>query len=93
MDSADMQALVNSGMAWRLEGSVGRACMAALKAGYIMCGTEAKRDYWGNVVPSRYDLQAGTFGTFDFVAEAMGMDHAQAMADIGDEISADMFTD
>lgn len=86
MDYEMIQRLVNTGMAWRLEGAIGRACMAALKAGYIMCGTEAKRDYYGNVVPSRYDLQAGTFGTLDYVAEAMGMEHAQAMADVGDDV-------
>ena len=87
MDHADIQALINSGMAWRLEGSIGRACTAELEAGTVMCGTEPKSDFWGNRVPSRYEVQAGTKGSFDRVAEVMGMDHAQAMADIGDEIS------
>lgn len=91
MDDTDMQILVNSGMAWRMEGAIGRACMAAIDAGRIMCATEARRDYWGNIVPSRYDVKAGTKGSFDYVVERMGMDHAQAMADMGDDVMSVSF--
>ena len=85
MDDEQIQRLINTGMAWRLEGSIGRACMRAIEAGRVMLGTEARRDYYGNVVPSRYAVMAGTKGSFDYVVERMGMDHAQAMADVDDD--------
>ena len=91
MDDEMIQRLVNTGMAWRLEGSIGRECMRAIEAGRVMLGTEAIRDYYGNIVPSRYDVVAGTKGSFDFVADAMGMDHAQAMADVDDDPMHDPF--
>ncbi len=91
MDYEQIQRLVNTGMAWRLEGAIGRECMRAIEAGRAMLGTEAHRDYYGNFVPSRYDVVAGTKGSFDFVADAMGMDHAQAMADVDDDAAAISF--
>ena len=45
MDDEMIQRLVNTGMAWRLEGSIGRECMRAIEAGRVMLGTEAIRDY------------------------------------------------
>ena len=91
MDYEQIQRLVNTGMAWRLEGSIGRECMRAIEAGRAMLGTEAHRDYYGNFVPSRYDVVAGTKGSFDFVVENVGMDHAQAMADVDDDAAAISF--
>ena len=85
MDDEMIQRLINTGMAWRLEGSIGRECMRAIEAGCTMLGTEAIRDYYGNIIPSRYDVVAGTKGSFDYVVERMGMDHAQAMADVDDD--------
>lgn len=79
-----MQALVNSGLAWRLEGAIGRACMAALEAGDIMLGENGHRDYWGNYVPSRHEVAGGTKGSFDLVAETHDMEYAKHMADISD---------
>ena len=91
MDYEQIQRLINTGMAWRMEGAIGRECMHAIEAGRAMCGVESKRDYWGNVVPSRYDVVAGTKGSFDFVAENAGMDHAQAMADVDADAMAISF--
>lgn len=88
MDNETTQALINSGMAWKLEGSVGRHCMRAIEAGKCLLGTEDFLDYWGNHVPSRYQVKEDTKGSFDFVVTHSGMDHAQAMADIGNEIPA-----
>ena len=91
MDHESIQRLINSGMAWMMEGSIGRECMRAIEAGQAMCGVEAKRDYYGNVVPSRYDVKPGTKGSFDYVVDHMGMDHAQAMADVDDDMMHDPF--
>ena len=91
MDDEQIQRLINTGMAWRLEGSIGRACMRAIEDGRAMFGTEAYRNYYGNFFPSRYDVMAGTKGSFDYVVDAMGMDHAQAMADVDDDTAAIYF--
>ena len=60
-----MQDLINSGDAWKMEGSYGRAAMANLESGACMLPTESHVDYWGNMVPSRDMLQDGTKGTLE----------------------------
>lgn len=59
-----MQEYINNGMAWKLEGSVGREAMALLESGACMLPKEFKVDYYGNRVPSRDVLKPGTKGTF-----------------------------
>ena len=80
MEEFDAQTLINSGLAWRLEGSIGRQCMAAIEDGACMLGREGHRDYWGNYVPSREEVKAGTKGSFDYVAERYGVEHAEIQA-------------
>lgn len=63
------QHLVNTGQAWRLEGHVGRTAMAMIDAGQIMLGEQAHFDYYGNRVPSRHEVEPGTKGSPEFVAE------------------------
>lgn len=58
-----MQDYINSGMAWKLEGSVGRTAMAMLESGACMLPEVQCKDYYGNTVPSRNDLREGTKGT------------------------------
>lgn len=77
-----MQGMVNSGMAWRMQGSYGRAAMRAIEAGQIMLGKDGHRDYWGNYVPGRKEVKAGTKGSFGYVAEAMGNGWALSMAKV-----------
>jgi hypothetical protein len=67
-----MQRQINSGTIWSLQGSMGRAAMDMINSGRCMVGKEAHSDYWGNLVPSRDMLKAGTKGTPDFVIEHMG---------------------
>jgi hypothetical protein len=64
-----MQGLIDSGDAWRLEGSVGRTAMSLIEDGQCMLGEESHTDYWGSHVPSRYEVKAGTKGSPEFVAE------------------------
>ena len=66
---AGLQALINSGAAWKLEGSVGRAAMAAIESGACAVGREAHSDYWGNLVPSRDMLAPGSVGTIEYMKE------------------------
>lgn len=63
---ANMQELINSGTAWQLEGSVGRSAMALIESGECMLGEEGHRDYYGNYVPSRHEVKAGTKGSSEY---------------------------
>lgn len=67
-----LQRRINDGSIWSFEGSAGRAAMAALKEGYCMLGNEPRRDYWGNRIPSRHEIQAGSFGSPEYVREHQG---------------------
>lgn len=66
---AAMQSLVDSGDAWRLEGSVGRAAMSMIEDGVLMLGPVGRRDYWGNYVPGRDEVEAGTKGSRQYVLD------------------------
>lgn len=74
-----IQNAINSGM-WGLQGSYGRTMMEAINSGTCLLGKSRARDYYGNVIPSRDDVQAGTKGSYDFVADAMGVEWADQMA-------------
>lgn len=63
-----IQDQINSGLCWRLEGSIGRFAMDCLEAGVCMLPLQRKIDYYGQVVPSRNDLKSGTKGTFQNAA-------------------------
>ena len=62
----ELQELIDSGAAWKLEGSVGRAAMEAIEAGVCILGEEGHYDYWGNYVPSRYEVKPGTKGSLEY---------------------------
>ena len=62
----NMQDLINTGTAWKLEGSVGRSAMALIESGECMLGEEGHRDYWGNYVPSRHEVEAGSKGSPEY---------------------------
>ena len=53
---AEVQELVDSGMAWHREGTVGRTAMAALQNGAVVLPGERFRDFYGSVVPSYRDV-------------------------------------
>ena len=61
-----LQELINSGMAWTLQGSTGRAAMDAIEAGLCILGETGHRDYYGNYVPSRHEVKAGTKGSVEY---------------------------
>jgi hypothetical protein len=68
-----VQRAINSGM-WSMEGSYGRAMMAAINSGHCLLGPTAFRDYYGSPIPSRDDVKEGTKGSISFVEAAMGGD-------------------
>lgn len=61
----ELQELIDRG-AWGLEGSAGRAMMGAIEAGECMLGPAPVRDYWGNLVPAWWMVEAGTKGSPEF---------------------------
>jgi len=73
-----IQRAINSGM-WGLQGSYGRTMMDAITSGRCMLGTKSARDYYGNNIPSRNDVQPGTKGSKDFVIDAMGIEWANEL--------------
>jgi hypothetical protein len=64
---------------WSLQGSYGRTMMEAITSGYCLLGKESTRDYWGNTIPSRDDVKAGTKGSYDYVSSLRGADWAELM--------------
>ena len=67
-----MQRAINSGMAWKMQGSYGRAAMDAISGGLCMLGRESCADYWGNPIPGRDDVKPGTKGSALFVKNESG---------------------
>ena len=58
------QDTINNGLCWKMEGSVGRFAMDTLESGICMLPKKPKMDAYGNIVPSRDVLKAGTKGTY-----------------------------
>jgi hypothetical protein len=65
------QSMINDGTAWRFQGSYGRQAMEYIRAGACALGKEGHRDYYGNYVPSRFEVKAGTKGSVEY-CEAAG---------------------
>jgi hypothetical protein len=60
-----LQDYIDTGMAWKMEGAIGRAAMDALKSGACMLPTSSRKNYYGTTVPSRYQVKAGTTGSYE----------------------------
>lgn len=75
-----MQSLINSGQCWQLQGSYGRMAMSMIEDGLCLLGTSDHRDYWGNHVPSRDQVQDGTKGSYGYVVDHTSKEHADAVA-------------
>lgn len=61
---SEMQDMINTGQAWKLEGSYGRSAMEYLESGACMLPLVPRYDYYGSKVPSRNELKNGTKGTY-----------------------------
>lgn len=77
-----VQSAINGGDAWAFQGSYGRAMMQAIQDGQCMLGRRPARDYWGSRIPSRDEVKPGTPGSYDFVVQQMGLDWADAVAEV-----------
>ena len=59
-----LQRAINSGSAWDMEGSMGRAMMDAINEGFCTLGeNDSTRAYGLGHIPSRTQVQAGTKGS------------------------------
>jgi len=61
------QSLIDSGLAWRMEGHVGRTAMRLIEDGRCMLGPEGHRDYYGSYIPSRTEVEPGTKGSPEYL--------------------------
>lgn len=61
-----LQAAIDSGSIWSMEGSAGRRAVLAIEDGDVVLGPVGHRDYWGNYVPSRYEVNRGTKGSIAY---------------------------
>jgi hypothetical protein len=75
---ASIQRAINA-KAWSFQGSYGRAMMDAISAGKCLLGKTPCNDYWGNRIPSRDEVKAGTKGSADYVADCNGQDWLKLM--------------
>lgn len=62
---AEMQYLIETGLAWKMEGAIGRSAMDLLRTGACFLPKESHRDYYGNRVPGRNDVKKGTTGSLE----------------------------
>jgi hypothetical protein len=66
-----MQELINSGTAWKLEGSIGRRAMELIRSGHCILGEQGHYDAYGNYVPARSQVQPGTKGSVEYQKEML----------------------
>lgn len=77
-----VQRAINSGIAWRFQGSYGRGMMDSIQLGACMLGKDPCLDYWGNRIPSRDEVKEGTPGSYEYVVDQMGEEWANTLRDL-----------
>jgi hypothetical protein len=66
---AALQELIDTGLAWTLAGRVGREAADAIEDGRCVLGPLPTHDFWGNRIPSRYEVSPGTVGSITYANE------------------------
>lgn len=82
---AEMQEMINTGLAFKMEGSVTRRAMELLRSGACMLPLTAVVDAYGNRVPSRKELVSGTLGTFENAVNFWSNDDNLMMLEMDNE--------
>lgn len=70
-----MQEWIDKGIAWSMEGSVGREAMSGLESGMYFLPNKSHKDYYGNHIPSREEIRIGTAGSLDNAYDFYQDDH------------------
>lgn len=83
-----IQRAINGGVAWRFQGCYGRAMIDAIESGHCMLGRTDTRDYYGNHIPSRSQVKAGTKGSYGYVKKLHGEKYARRMSRLDGRIAA-----
>lgn len=60
------QELIDEGIVWRMQGSYGRTASDLIERGLCMLGPVGHFDYYGNYVPSRFEVKPATKGSPEF---------------------------
>lgn len=60
-----LQLFIDTGDAWKTEGHIGRSAMSALESGACFLPDKSHLDAYGNRVPARSMLKAGSTGTLE----------------------------
>jgi hypothetical protein len=71
--AAAFQEMIDNGSVWRMEGAMGRTAMSLIESGDCILGETGHRDYWGNYVPSRTEVEPGTKGSVEYAERMMEM--------------------
>lgn len=61
---ASMQRLIDDGSVWHMEGAMGRNAMELLRTGQCMLPKKQYRDFYGNMIPSRDQVEPGSVGSY-----------------------------
>lgn len=69
---AFFQELINEGRAWTLQGHYGRTAEWFIENGFCALGLKAKKTYWGQTIPSRFEITPGAPGSVEYVKEMTG---------------------
>lgn len=67
-----LQRRINDGSIWSFEGSAGRAAINAIEDGRCILGLTPHRDYYGNRIPARSEVQSGTKGSTSYARQRQG---------------------
>jgi hypothetical protein len=65
-DVGNLQTMIDSGDAWRMEGHMGRTAMACIEAGCCTLGPTGHRNFYGFYVPSRDEVEPGSKGSVEY---------------------------
>lgn len=60
------QRLIDDGSVWKLQGHYGRTAIQLIRAGECLLGPVGHHDYYGNYVPSRYEVTSETPGSVEY---------------------------
>ena len=82
---ADMQEMINSGIAFKMDGATSRYAMELLRSGACMLPLTAVVDAYGNRVPGRNELISGTLGTYENAVNFWSDDENLMMLEMDNE--------